>query len=129
LAIATDAAPQARAEALEAVGVGVARVAADSGGHIGLLSALRALGSRGVMRVFSEGGPRIASALIAQGLADEVILFTAQKPLGRAGLPALDEGALHALEDRTRYGEAEVDGFGSDEMRSLSRLCEPTQAF
>ena len=94
LAIATDAAPQARADALEAVGVGVERVAGDRDGQIDLLSALRALGRRGVTRVFSEGGPRIASALIAQGLADEVILFTAQKPLGRPGLPALDEGAL-----------------------------------
>jgi diaminohydroxyphosphoribosylaminopyrimidine deaminase/5-amino-6-(5-phosphoribosylamino)uracil reductase len=129
LAIATDAASPDRAEALEAAGIGVARVAADANGHIDLPSALRALGRRGVTRVFSEGGPRIASALIAQGLADEVILFTAQKPLGRAGLPALDGDALRALEDRTRYGEAEIDHFGGDEMRRLSSLCEPAQAF
>jgi diaminohydroxyphosphoribosylaminopyrimidine deaminase/5-amino-6-(5-phosphoribosylamino)uracil reductase len=122
LAIATDAALPERAEALEAVGVSVVRVAADAHGHIDLSSALRALAARGVTRVFSEGGPRIASALIAQGLADEVVLFTAQKPLGRPGLPALDEDALLALEDRMRYGEAEIDRFGGDEMRSLSRL-------
>jgi hypothetical protein len=29
---------------------------------------------------------------------------------------------LLALEDRMRYGEAEIDRFGGDEMRSLSRL-------
>jgi len=71
---------------------------------------------------FSEGGPRIASALIGQDLADEIILFTAQKPLGRAGLPALDGGALQALEGRARYDEAEIAHFGADEMRRFTRL-------
>jgi diaminohydroxyphosphoribosylaminopyrimidine deaminase/5-amino-6-(5-phosphoribosylamino)uracil reductase len=122
LAIATDAAPQERLEALEALGVGVERIAGDGEGRIDLPSALRALGRRGVTRVFSEGGPRIGSALIAQGLADEVILFTAQKPLGRPGLPTLDGGALRALEDRTRYVEMEIDRFGGDEMRRLESL-------
>ena len=85
LAIATDAASPARARALEAAGVEVERVAGDGAGHVDLSSALRALGRRGVTRVFSEGGPRVGSALIARGLADEVILFTAEQPLGRPG--------------------------------------------
>jgi diaminohydroxyphosphoribosylaminopyrimidine deaminase/5-amino-6-(5-phosphoribosylamino)uracil reductase len=122
LAIATEAAPGERAEALEALGVGVERVAGDGQGRIDMASALAALGRRGVTRVFSEGGPSIGSALIARGLADEVILFTAQKPLGRPGLPALDAAALGALEDGARYGEAEISRFGSDEMRRFERL-------
>ena len=112
--------PSAR-EALEAAGVGVERVAADRDGHVDLPSALRALGRRGITRVFSEGGPHVGSALIAAGLVDEAILFTAQKPLGRPGLPALDGAALSALEDRTRYAEAEIARFGSDEMRRFER--------
>ena len=73
-------------------------------------------------RVFSEGGPGVGSALIAQGLADEVILFTGRKPLGRPGLPALDAAALAALEDAARYAEIEFDHFGGDEMRRFERL-------
>jgi diaminohydroxyphosphoribosylaminopyrimidine deaminase/5-amino-6-(5-phosphoribosylamino)uracil reductase len=122
LAIATEAASQERAEALEAVGVSVERVAGDGNGRLDLPRALQALGRLGVTRIFSEGGPRIASALIAGRLADAVVLFTAQKPLGRPGLPALDESALRALEDRTRYAEAEIDRFGGDEMRRFARL-------
>lgn len=122
LAVATDAAPQARADALEAVGIAVERVACDRDGHVDLLSALRMLARRGITRVFSEGGPRIGSALIAQGLADETILFTAQKPLGRPGLLALDEATLDALQDQTRYAEIEVARFGGDEMRRFERL-------
>ena len=106
----------------EALGVAIERVAADGEGRIDLASALAALGRRGVTRVFSEGGPTIGAALIARGLADEVILFTAQKPLGRPGLPALDAAALGALEDRARYAEAEIARFGSDEMRRFERL-------
>jgi diaminohydroxyphosphoribosylaminopyrimidine deaminase/5-amino-6-(5-phosphoribosylamino)uracil reductase len=122
LAMATAAAPQQRAEALEASGVAVERVAADREGHVDLGSALQALGQRGITRVFSEGGPRVASALIAAGLADEVILFTADKPLGRPGLAALDGPSLSALEDGARYAEVEVSRFGSDEMRRFERL-------
>ena len=122
LAITTDAAPPARAQALEALGVAVARVAADAQGRVDLASALRALGQRGVTRVLSEGGPSVGAALIAQGLADEVVLFTARKPLGRPGLAALDDSALAALEDSTRYAEIEFDRFGADEMRRLERL-------
>jgi diaminohydroxyphosphoribosylaminopyrimidine deaminase / 5-amino-6-(5-phosphoribosylamino)uracil reductase len=122
LAIATGAASPARARALEEAGVGVERVAGDDEGHVDLLSALRALARRGVARVLSEGGPAVGSALIARGLADEVILFTARKPLGRPGLPALDGAALSALEDGARYSEAEIGRFGGDEMRRFERL-------
>ena len=65
--------------------------------------ALRALSARGVTRVFSEGGPQVAGRLIALGLADEVVLFTAEKPLGRPGLPALDAPALAAARRFGRY--------------------------
>ncbi len=122
LAIATEAASPARARALEAAGVEVERVAGDGAGHVDLSSALRALGRRGVTRVFSEGGPRVGSALIARGLADEVILFTAERPLGRPGAPALDGAALSALQDRARYAEVEIGRFGGDQMRRFERL-------
>jgi diaminohydroxyphosphoribosylaminopyrimidine deaminase / 5-amino-6-(5-phosphoribosylamino)uracil reductase len=122
LAIATQAAPPDRARALEAVGVAIERVASDEAGRVDLASALATLGRRGVTRVFSEGGPSVGSALIAQGLADEVVLFTARKPLGRPGLPALDAAALAALQDGVRYAEAEVRRYGDDEMRWFERL-------
>lgn len=83
---------------------------------------MRALAARGVTRVFGEGGPAIGSALIEQGLADEVILFTAVKPLGRPGVPALDARALSALEDPGLYAAAEVRLYGADAMRRFERL-------
>ncbi len=87
----------------------------------GLVEALRALGRRGITRVFSEGGPTIGSALILAGLADEVLLFTAERPLGRAGRPALARDALAALADPVRYAEREGASYGPDAMRRWER--------
>ena len=67
----------------------IERIRLDADGRIDLGEALRALAARGVTRVFSEGGPGVAARLLALGLADEVALITAEKPLGRPGVPAL----------------------------------------
>jgi diaminohydroxyphosphoribosylaminopyrimidine deaminase / 5-amino-6-(5-phosphoribosylamino)uracil reductase len=121
LVLTSQEAPSASAKALEDVGFEIARIEGDGAGRLDLSAALKLLAERGVARVFSEGGPRIASALIEQNLADDAILFTAQKPLGRPGLPALDASALAALEDRDRYEAPRFDQFGGDEMRLYQR--------
>ncbi|HXW19335.1 MAG TPA: dihydrofolate reductase family protein, partial [Roseiarcus sp.] len=117
----SEEAPSESAKALEDIGFEIARIEGAGADRLDLRAALRLLAERGVTRVFSEGGPRIASALIGQNLADEVILFTAQKPLGRPGLPALDASALVALEDRSRYAAPRLAHFGADEMRLYQR--------
>ena len=122
LVIAAEAAPAERQRALEGLGVEVARVASIAGGHVDLSAALRLLAQRGITRVFSEGGPRVGATLIARGLADEVVLVTALKPLGRPGVPALAPAALDVLDDIKRYREAEVAQYGADNMRRLERL-------
>ena len=69
----------------------------------------------------AKAAPRSRSALVREGLADEVILFTAPKPLGRPGLPALDAAATRALADAGRYRLAEVSRFEPDELRRWDR--------
>ena len=73
-------------------------------------------------RVFSEGGPRVASRLIALGLADEVALFSALKPLGRPGRPALDAAAYAALADPARYRARGPETYGTDALRRWERV-------
>jgi len=114
--VLTGAAASLEAEAaLRARSVEVERVGE------GLLEALRALARRGITRVFSEGGPTIGAALIGASLADEVLLFTAAKPLGRAGRPALSADALAALADPARYGERDGASYGPDALRRWER--------
>jgi diaminohydroxyphosphoribosylaminopyrimidine deaminase/5-amino-6-(5-phosphoribosylamino)uracil reductase len=121
LIVATHSAAVDRAEELTALGAEIVQVDEDACGHIDLGAALCALGARGLTRIFSEGGPSIGSALMRLGLADEVILITALKPLGRAGLPALDAAALHALDDSSQYQLAETSYYEPDVLRRWER--------
>lgn len=57
-----------------------------------LAAELAELHTRGIRRVFVEGGPSIASALIAEGLADEVLVYLAPALLGGPKLALGDLG-------------------------------------
>jgi diaminohydroxyphosphoribosylaminopyrimidine deaminase / 5-amino-6-(5-phosphoribosylamino)uracil reductase len=117
LVIAGPAAPDEAARRLHGLGVMIERVGLDPEGRVDLHQALRALAARGITRVFSEGGPKVAARLIALGLADEVALITADKPLGRPGVGALAPEARAALLDETRYRPIETLDYGPDTMR------------
>jgi diaminohydroxyphosphoribosylaminopyrimidine deaminase/5-amino-6-(5-phosphoribosylamino)uracil reductase len=122
LIVATSAAPPEREAALTAAGAEIARVAGDASGRIDLGAALRLLSGRGVTRVFSEGGPRVAARLVAAGLTDEVALITALKPLGRPGRLALDAATQGALADPARFREQEGAVYGDDRLRRWERV-------
>jgi diaminohydroxyphosphoribosylaminopyrimidine deaminase/5-amino-6-(5-phosphoribosylamino)uracil reductase len=106
---------------LRSRGVEVARIGDGSDLQLDLGAVLGWLGQRGITRVFSEGGPAIAGRLIRAGLADEVVLLTATKPLGRPGLPALAPEVYSVLQDPSRYVEVESAVYGIDEMRRWER--------
>jgi diaminohydroxyphosphoribosylaminopyrimidine deaminase / 5-amino-6-(5-phosphoribosylamino)uracil reductase len=125
LVIAGPAAPDDAARRLENLGVMIGRVPVDAEGHVDLHQALRALSVRGITRVFSEGGPKVAARLIGLKLADEVALTTADKPLGRPGVPALDAQARAALLDGSRYRPLETMNYGPDTMRLWQRADGP----
>jgi len=122
LIIAGPDAPEELAWRLQDQGVMIERVLIDASGHVDLHRALSALAARGITRVFSEGGPRVAAGLIALKLADEVALLTAEKPLGRPGAPALGAEARAALADRSRYRPVETAIYGPDTLRLWERV-------
>jgi len=121
LVIAGAAAPDEAARRLEGLGVMIERVPADADGRVDLHQALRALAARGITRVFSEGGPKVAARLIALKLADAIALITADKPLGRPGVAALDAEARAALLDDTSYRPVETFAYGADTLRLWER--------
>jgi len=121
LAIAGPDAPEEAARRLADLGVSIARAGLDAEGRVDLWQALRALSARGITRIFSEGGPHVAARLIALGLADEVLIITAERPLGRCGVPALSEEARAALAGGSRYRLEETLAYGPDTMRAWRR--------
>ena len=121
------AGPQAAAERaahLAARKIAVQAVALDSDGRIDLRAALHMLAQRGLTRIFSEGGPRVAAALIAAGLADAVVLCTGPKPLGRAGVEALSPVARARLADPGVYALAADAPCGPDRMQFFERVLD-----
>ena len=120
--LAGRGAPAARAQALEARGVEIFRIAEGAGGHVDLAAALKWLAQNGLTRIFSEGGPRVAAALIGQGFADACIFLTSIKPFGRAGVEALAKPARQILADPARYQLASDDMLGQDRMRVYERV-------
>jgi diaminohydroxyphosphoribosylaminopyrimidine deaminase / 5-amino-6-(5-phosphoribosylamino)uracil reductase len=122
LAIAGEGASEERAARLRAAHVEIARVRRDAAGHVDLEAALNLLASRGLTRIFCEGGPRVAAALIGQRLADEVFLFTAPKPLAQKGVLGLDAATASVLADPQQYFLAESRMIGADRLTRRERV-------
>ncbi|MBN8205529.1 bifunctional diaminohydroxyphosphoribosylaminopyrimidine deaminase/5-amino-6-(5-phosphoribosylamino)uracil reductase RibD [Microbacterium esteraromaticum] len=72
-----------------------------------------ALGERGVQRVFVEGGPTLASAFIAEGLADSVLAYIAPVLLGGDRLALTDIGVA-TIGDARRLQVDEWIPLGAD---------------
>lgn len=75
---------------------------------------LAELGRRGLTRVFCEGGGQLAAALLAAGLVDELVGYTAGVVLGGDGRAAVAPLALGALAEAPRFRLAETRGLGGD---------------
>ena len=107
-------APKAREDALRAQGVEVLRVEvlrnACSGGQLELSAVLKLLAERGITRLMVEGGPTLASALLAADLVDEAQVFHSQQIVGADGFDALDAAATAALARQLRAEGSEAVG-------------------
>jgi diaminohydroxyphosphoribosylaminopyrimidine deaminase/5-amino-6-(5-phosphoribosylamino)uracil reductase len=120
--IAGEGASEASAARLRKAHIEVAHVRRDAAGRVDLDAALTLLAARGLTRIFSEGGPRVAAGLIGQGLADEVIIITAPKPLGREGVLGLAADTATLLADPTHYRLAETRMIGADRLTRYERV-------
>ncbi|MDP4006160.1 bifunctional diaminohydroxyphosphoribosylaminopyrimidine deaminase/5-amino-6-(5-phosphoribosylamino)uracil reductase RibD [Methylobacterium sp. NEAU K] len=121
LVLTTRSAPAHARRALEALGVEIATVPADAAGRIDLPAALAHLGTRGLTRLCSEGGPRLAEALAQADLIDACTLVTAPVELGAAGgLPALGRELTRALASE-EFRVAERLRLGPDEAVTYER--------
>lgn len=75
---------------------------------------LAELGRRGLTRVFCEGGGQLAAALLAAGLVDELVGYTAGVVLGGDGRAAVAPLGLGALAEAPRFRLAETRALGGD---------------
>ncbi|MAM61011.1 bifunctional diaminohydroxyphosphoribosylaminopyrimidine deaminase/5-amino-6-(5-phosphoribosylamino)uracil reductase RibD [Maritimibacter sp. UBA3975] len=85
-------------------------------GQVDAGAALDALGAAGLTRVFCEGGGGLAASLLADGLVDEFVGFTAGLALGAEGRPSLAAMGVGALSDAPRMDLVETRIVGADVM-------------
>lgn len=78
-----------------------------------LAASLRILRDHGVHSVFVEGGPTVASALIAAGLVDEYLVYLAPVLLG-GPRTALDDLGVGSIGDRRRLDTTSTTSLGPD---------------
>lgn len=83
-------------------------------GQIDMVALLQALGQAGLTSIFCEGGGALAASLLAAGLVDEMIGFTAGVMIGAEGQPALGALGLARLADAQRFALTELRAIGPD---------------
>lgn len=120
--IAAEHAPVAPEIALARAGVEVMRVGATADGRPDLAMALQLLGTRGVTRVFCEGGPALAEALAAARMVDEVALLTG--PSHFDGPPDQGVAAIgpHLRIALDAMGMVETGTVGDDTVQIFERV-------
>ncbi|MEY9876798.1 diaminohydroxyphosphoribosylaminopyrimidine deaminase/5-amino-6-(5-phosphoribosylamino)uracil reductase [Streptacidiphilus sp. MAP12-33] len=84
-----------------------------AGAGVDLTAVLRELHDRDIHSVLVEGGPRIAGALLAAGLVDEVVGYLAPALLGD-GPSAVADAGITTLADRIRLDVLDVRVLGQD---------------
>jgi len=82
--------------------------------QLDLESALQALGTLGLTRVFCEGGGAFGAALLRASLVDELIGYTAGLAVGSDGRPGLGALGLARLCDAARFELVESRVIGGD---------------
>ena len=94
-------------DALATRGARLIEAPVQDGRRLDLARAMELLSEQGLTRILAETGPRLSAALLAGGLADEVIWLAAGRLLGQSGLAAMETalGRRLAIRDSFRLGD------------------------
>jgi diaminohydroxyphosphoribosylaminopyrimidine deaminase/5-amino-6-(5-phosphoribosylamino)uracil reductase len=83
-------------------------------GRLSLPEVLDRLGRREINDLWVEAGPRLAGALLRQGLVDELIIYLAPKLLGPQARPLLEMSEPHSLQEAPGFVVLETRRIGED---------------
>lgn len=118
-AVFTASADAERRAALERQGVSV-EVLPAAGGGVDLAAVLARLAAWPANEVWVEAGPRLAGALLAANLIDELIVYVAPCLLGPQAQPLAQLPLLTSLEERLPLRFHSVERLGED-LRIVAR--------
>ncbi|HEV2271071.1 MAG TPA: bifunctional diaminohydroxyphosphoribosylaminopyrimidine deaminase/5-amino-6-(5-phosphoribosylamino)uracil reductase RibD [Steroidobacteraceae bacterium] len=90
------------------------RAAGAATSRLSLPDVLDRLGGWEVNELWVEAGPRLAGALLQQGLVDELLIYIAPKLLGPQARPLVEMSELHALAAAPNFIVVETRQIGED---------------
>jgi diaminohydroxyphosphoribosylaminopyrimidine deaminase/5-amino-6-(5-phosphoribosylamino)uracil reductase len=112
------AASAEKARSLSTAGARIERVAADP--RCDLQAIASRLAAIEINDVWLESGPRLAGAMLAAGLVDELVLYLAPSLLGSDARGLFELPSLTSLDDRVRLEIVDLREFG-DDLRIIAR--------
>jgi diaminohydroxyphosphoribosylaminopyrimidine deaminase / 5-amino-6-(5-phosphoribosylamino)uracil reductase len=116
----TSSKPSAIAEEiLQQKGCKVFRVG-DVDGRLDLDEVLKVLAGQGITRLMVEGGPKVAGAIAAAGLADEVVVLHGEKNIGASGIEPLEGMPLNGFTGQLHVRGSEK--LGADTLEIFERV-------
>lgn len=86
----------------------------QAGQRLNLHEVMRLLAQEQINDVLVESGPTLASALVAAGLADELIVYVAPSLIGDAGRGLLNLPGAQGLQDRIALDVQDIRAVGAD---------------
>lgn len=118
--IATASDDAAAAAPLQATGAELLHLP-GADGRVDLVALLGELARRGINELHVEAGPRLAGALMARGLVDELLCYLAPGLIGDSGRGLISLPAPASLSDRVALRWHDIRQVGSD-LRIIARL-------
>ncbi len=94
---------------------------ATAAGQVDPKTALEALASNGITRVFCEGGGMLAASLLSAGLVDALVVFSAGVVIGAEGTPSLAAMGIDRLDSAPRFRLDQLHPVGNDIMQHWVR--------
>ena len=115
LIVASEAAVRANPQKQEKITQKAAEVLTypDTQGRSNLSFLLEELSKRGIAQLLVEGGPRVLTSFLTQGLADEIIVYITPKILGQQGAANINE-LISQLTHAVALHHVDIKCFGDD---------------
>jgi diaminohydroxyphosphoribosylaminopyrimidine deaminase/5-amino-6-(5-phosphoribosylamino)uracil reductase len=107
-------ADSARREAWADLGAELMEIPFQDDGQLDLAAMMRLLGGKGLTRVLCEGGGRLSAALLAAGLVDEIVSYSAGLVLGDRSISAVGPLEIETLDHAPQFRLAGTDQIGPD---------------
>jgi len=111
--VATEGVNRKKAQSLHHLGAEILWTAKDHRGGVDIRDLLAQLGRMGITSILVEGGSKIITSFLREGLADKIVIVMAPKLIGK-GIEALGDLKIHDLRKALRVSRMKMRRLGQD---------------